>query len=348
MSPSYTRDYPLVAKRGEARWSRMWTAMCFWISPRASRCVSTGHCHPKVVAAIQQQAGGTDSHVRNGFLLSERGAKLAEKLASIAPGKEAKRVYFGNSGAEAVEAAIKLARYHTRRDKVIAFYGCVSRADDGRAFADGEQGSAAQGIWRLARRRDSHAVSRHLSRIARQWIPRRSAADCLAYLENEIFKRRLILKKWRRFSSSRFRARVATCRRRWNFCRGCRQICRKHGIMLVADEVQSGMGRTGKWWACGSRGDRAGHHLHGEGNCVGNAAERDDRARERDGLEAGRACVDVWRQSGVHRGVAGDDRVAGARIHGKRADALGEYIFEADREMVAETSRTSAMCAGAG
>ena len=85
--------------------------------------VATGHCHPDVVAAIQQQAAelihisGTDFYIPNMV-------ELAEKLAAIAPMKGAKKVYFGNSGAEAIEAAIKLARYHTRREKFIAFYGC--------------------------------------------------------------------------------------------------------------------------------------------------------------------------------------------------------------------------------
>src|SRR5574337_1323553 len=85
--------------------------------------VSTGHCHPEVVAAIQKQAAelihmsGTDFYYPNMV-------ELAEKLAAVAPGKEPKRVFYGNSGTEAVEAAIKLARYHTRRDKLIAFYGC--------------------------------------------------------------------------------------------------------------------------------------------------------------------------------------------------------------------------------
>src|ERR1700733_5633658 len=123
MSPSYTRDYPLVAKRGRGAVVEDVDGNRFLDFAAGIAVCSTGHCHPKVVAAIQEQAAelihmsGTDFYYPNMV-------ELAEKLASIAPGKSAKRVYFGNSGTEALEAALKLSRYHTRRDKVIAFYGC--------------------------------------------------------------------------------------------------------------------------------------------------------------------------------------------------------------------------------
>src|ERR1700675_1879164 len=123
LSPSYTRDYPLVAKRGHGAVIEDVDGNSFLDFAAGIAVVSTGHCHPDVVAAIQKQAAelihmsGTDFYYPNMV-------ELAEKLASIAPGKEPKRVYFGNSGTEAVEAAIKLAKYHTKRDKLIAFYGC--------------------------------------------------------------------------------------------------------------------------------------------------------------------------------------------------------------------------------
>ncbi len=122
ISPSYTRSYPLVAKRGRGALVEDVDGNIFLDFAAGIAVVATGHCHPEVVAAIQEQAAklihmsGTDFYYPNM-------AALAEKLAAIAPGKEAKRVYFGNSGTEAVEAAIKLARYHTRRNKIIAFYG---------------------------------------------------------------------------------------------------------------------------------------------------------------------------------------------------------------------------------
>src|SRR6201997_5421574 len=122
VSPSYTRDYPLVAKQGRGATIEDVDGNTFLDFAAGIAVVATGHCHPEVVAAIQKQAAelihmsGTDFYYPN---LVE----LAEKLASIAPGKTPKRVYFGNSGAEAIEAAIKLVKYHTKRDKLIAFHG---------------------------------------------------------------------------------------------------------------------------------------------------------------------------------------------------------------------------------
>ncbi len=123
ISPSYTRGYPLVAKSGQGATITDVDGNVFLDFAAGIAVVATGHCHPDVVAAIQKQAAelihisGTDFYIPNMV-------ELAEKLAKIAPGSEPKKVYFGNSGAEAIEAAMKLARYHTRREKFIAFYGC--------------------------------------------------------------------------------------------------------------------------------------------------------------------------------------------------------------------------------
>ena len=123
ISPSYTRSYPLVAKSGRGAMVEDVDGNVFLDFAAGIAVVATGHCHPRIVAAIQKQAAelihisGTDFYLPNMV-------DLAERLAAVAPGKEPKKVYFGNSGTEAIEAAIKLARYHTRRDKIIAFYGC--------------------------------------------------------------------------------------------------------------------------------------------------------------------------------------------------------------------------------
>src|SRR6202022_4000447 len=123
ISPSYTRCYPLVAKSGRGAIVEDVDGNTFLDFAAGIAVVSTGHCHPRVVDAVQKQAAellhisGTDFYLPNIV-------ELAERLAAVAPGKEPRKVFFGNSGTEAVEAAIKLARYHTRRDKIIAFYGC--------------------------------------------------------------------------------------------------------------------------------------------------------------------------------------------------------------------------------
>src|SRR5437588_7561827 len=121
ISPSYTRSYPLVAKRGHGVVIEDVDGNEFFDFSAGIAVTSTGHCHPEVVAAIQKQAGelihmsGTDFYYEN--LIT-----LAERLARIAPMSGPVRAYYGNSGAEAIEAAIKMARYHTKRQGNIAFH----------------------------------------------------------------------------------------------------------------------------------------------------------------------------------------------------------------------------------
>src|SRR5690242_8878678 len=112
MSPSLTRDYPLVAERASGAIVEDPDGNTFLDFAAGIAVCSTGHCHPQVVAAIQKQAAEL-LHMSGTDFYYEGMPKLAAKLSEIAPGKEAKRVYFGNSGAEAIEAAIKLAKYHT-------------------------------------------------------------------------------------------------------------------------------------------------------------------------------------------------------------------------------------------
>src|SRR6201984_3510628 len=122
MSPSYTRDYPLVAKRGHGAIVEDVDGNAFLDFAAGIAVCSTGHCHPKVVAAIQQQAAEL-IHMSGTDFYYEHMVTLAERLSAIAPMKGPHKVYYGNSGAEAIEAALKLARYHTKRQNIIAFSG---------------------------------------------------------------------------------------------------------------------------------------------------------------------------------------------------------------------------------
>jgi 4-aminobutyrate aminotransferase len=247
VSPSYTRDYPLVAKQGRGAVIEDVDGNTFLDFAAGIAVVATGHCHPEVVAAIQKQAAelihmsGTDFYYPN---MSE----LAQRLASIAPGKEQKLVYFGNSGAEAVEAAIKLAKYHTKRDKVIAFHGAfhgrtmgalsltASRAVQRKGF-----GTLLSGVFHMPfpdTYRGTYGVR-----------PESASADCLSYLVNELFRRRVDPDEVAAIFIEPIQGEGGYLPAPVEFLQGLEKICRKNGIMLVADEVQSGMGRTGKWWA---------------------------------------------------------------------------------------------------
>src|SRR5262252_3019417 len=122
ISPSYTRSYPLVARRGQGAVIEDVDGNEFLDFSSGIAVTSTGHCHPEVVAAIQKQAGelihmsGTDFYYKSMVT-------LAERLSKIAPMKGPHKFYYANSGTEAIEAALKLARYHTKRQNVIAFLG---------------------------------------------------------------------------------------------------------------------------------------------------------------------------------------------------------------------------------
>src|SRR5664279_1226224 len=122
VSPSYTRSYPLVASRGEGAIVEDVDGNRFLDFNAGIAVVATGHCHPRVVEAIQGQAARL-IHMSGTDFYYEGLVGLAEKLAEIAPGDGLRRVSFGNSGAEAIEGCIKLARWSTKRDKIIAFFG---------------------------------------------------------------------------------------------------------------------------------------------------------------------------------------------------------------------------------
>ena len=218
VSPSYTRDYPLVAKTGRGAVVEDVDGNTFLDFAAGIAVVATGHCHPQVVAAIQKQAAEL-IHMSCTDFYYEGTVELAEKLASIAPGKSAKRVYFGNSGTEAVEAAMKLARYHTKRDKFIAFHGCFHGRTIRLAFTHGEQSRSAEKFRLAARRSVSCAVSEHVSRRLRRASGKRRGR-CLGVHRERTFQAALRSRgcgrDFRRADSGRGRI---SRRRRRNFCR---------------------------------------------------------------------------------------------------------------------------------
>jgi 4-aminobutyrate aminotransferase len=247
VSPSYTRDYPLVAKIGRGAMIEDVDGNTFLDFAAGIAVCATGHCHPEVVAAIQKQASelihmsGTDFYYPN---LVE----LAEKLSSIAPGKGPKRVYFGNSGAEAIEAAIKLVKYHTKRDKLIAFHGAFHGRTMGALSLTASRSIQRKGFGTLLSG-VFHMPFPDTYRGTYGIRPESASADCLSYLENELFRRRVDPEEVAGIFIEPIQGEGGYLPAPADFLQGLQRICRKYGIMFVADEVQSGMGRTGKWWA---------------------------------------------------------------------------------------------------
>lgn len=252
ISPSYTRDYPLVAKTGRGAMVEDVDGNTFLDFAAGIAVVATGHCHPEVVAAIQKQAAELIHMSCTDFYFPGM-VDLAERLAAIAPGKQPKRVYFGNSGTEAVEAAIKLARYHTRRDKFIAFHGCFHGRTMGslsltasRAVQRKRFGALLGGVF--------HAPYPNTYRGGNGIRPEHAASDALAFIEGELFKRVVDPEDLAGIFVEPIQGEGGYLPAPAEFLQGLERLCRKHGILLIADEVQSGMGRTGKWWACDHAG----------------------------------------------------------------------------------------------
>src|ERR1700744_5801614 len=247
VSPSYTRDYPLVAKRGTGAMVEDVDGNVFLDFAAGIAVCATGHCHPDVVAAVQKQAAEL-LHMSGTDFYYEGMPKLASKLSAIAPGKETKRVYFGNSGAEAIEAAIKLAKYHTGRDKIIAFEGAFHGRTMGALSLTSSKYTQRKGFGTLLSG-VFHMPYPDSYRGMYGKGPETVTQDCLWYLEHELFKRRVDPEEVAGKFVEPIQGEGGDMPAPKEFLQGLQAICRKYGIMLVADEVQSGMGRTGKWWA---------------------------------------------------------------------------------------------------
>ena len=142
VSPSLPRAYPLVAARAQGAIVQDVDGNRFLDCAAGIAVCSTGHCHPRVVSAIQEQAGRL-LHICGADYYDTLYVALAERLAKLMPGDAPHKVFLGNSGAEAVEAALKLARYQTGRSQLLAFFG---------SLADRQQADLPSRFWPLAAR----------------------------------------------------------------------------------------------------------------------------------------------------------------------------------------------------
>jgi 4-aminobutyrate aminotransferase len=247
MSPSYTRDYPLVAKRGRGAVVEDVDGNSFLDFAAGIAVCSTGHCHPKVVEAIQKQAAEL-IHMSGTDFYYESLPQLAERLVATMPGVEHKKVFFGNSGTEAVEGAIKLARYATKRDKLIAFYGGFHGRTMGSLSLTASKSTQRKGFGGLLSGVE-HIHYPYAYRCAHGHGAETCGAEILEMLENDMFKRLFDPEDVAGIIIEPIQGEGGYIAAPKFFLQELQRICRKYGIMLIVDEVQSGMGRTGKWWA---------------------------------------------------------------------------------------------------
>src|ERR1700674_3500022 len=252
MSPSYTRSYPLVAKRGLGVIVEDVDGNTFLDFSAGIAVVSTGHCHPRVVAAIQKQAAEL-IHMSGTDFYYESMPQLAERLGRTMLGAESKKTFFTNSGTEAVEGAIKLARYTTKRDKFIAFYGCFHGRSMGALSLTASKSTQRQGFGALLSGIE-HIPYPYAYRCAYGHTAETCGAEILEQLEGQIFKRLFDPEEVAGIIIEPIQGEGGYVAAPDFFLQELQRICRQHGIMLIMDEVQSGMGRTGKWGACENSG----------------------------------------------------------------------------------------------
>ncbi len=249
ISPSYTRDYPLVVKRGEGMIVEDVDGNRFLDFSAGIAVVSTGHCHPDVVRAIQKQAE-TLIHMSGTDFYYPVMAQLAEKMAAITPGKFPKKVYFGNSGTEAVEAAMKLARYHTRRHRFIAFYGSFHGRTFGSLSLTSSKAVQRNGFGPLLSG-VSHVAYPNPYRCPSHNPPNQCACACECTSASEkMFKTAVPPEDVAAIVVEPIQGEGGYVVPPANFLDELRRLADRHGILLIFDEVQCGMGRTGKMWAC--------------------------------------------------------------------------------------------------
>ena len=244
-SPSLTRAYPLVAESGAGMLVTDVDGNTFLDFAAGIAVCSTGHSHPKVVAAIKEQADRL-IHIAATDFYEPRYVDFMERLAAIAPFKEKARVFITNSGTEAVEGAIKLARYHTHRSGIIAFEGGFHGRTMGALSLTNSKVKQRAGFGPLLPM--VHHAPFPRVRSWREGSGGDGSAE-LEYLQKTLFGRQIAPSDVAAIVIEPIQGEGGYFPAPASFLRALRAICDEHGILLIADEIQSGMGRTGRWWA---------------------------------------------------------------------------------------------------
>ena len=252
VTPSYPRpSFKLVAEQAEGVWVTDVDGNIFLDCNAGVAVCSTGHCHPEIVRAIQEQTAklihmcGTDYYYRHM-------PALARKLDEIVPIKSPTRTHFANSGTEAIETALKLAMHATGREKFIAFFN---------SFHGRTLGSLSLTSSRIAQRRGFRRQALDVTHVPYAYCLRcpfnlgkcDDGSCCLGsidWIENRLFKTTLPPEECAGIVVECVQGEGGYVPAPKEFLQGLRRICDEHGIMLIVDEVQSGMGRTGKMFAC--------------------------------------------------------------------------------------------------
>jgi 4-aminobutyrate aminotransferase len=247
VSTSYTRDYPLVIARGDGALVEDVDGNVFLDCTAGIAVASTGHSHPDVVRAIIDQAGKF-LHMSGTDFYYEPQVRLGEELSAIAPMPGPHRTFFANSGTEANEAALKLAKYYTKRQNILAFLG---------AFHGRTMGSLSLTASKPAQRRGFapfvpgvyHAPYPNCYRCPVNATPAACAAECLRFIEEQIFVHLVSPDEVAAIVVEPIQGEGGYIVPPDVFHQRLRALASRYGMLLIVDEVQSGMGRTGKMFA---------------------------------------------------------------------------------------------------
>jgi 4-aminobutyrate aminotransferase len=247
-APAYGRVYPLVVERASGTTVEDVDGNLFLDFMAGIAVAATGHSHPRVVQAIEAQARKF-LHICGSDYYYEPMVELAEKLSRYAPGAAPKKVFFTNSGTETVEAAFKLARYHTRRQHVVAFHGAFHGRTMGalsltasRASHRAYFGPLIPGVH--------HVPYGFCRRCAYDRSYGSCAVECISRIEDVLFQHEVKPDEVAAIFFEPIQGEGGYLVPPPEFLHNLRDLCRKHGILLIADEIQSGFGRTGKMFAC--------------------------------------------------------------------------------------------------
>lgn len=247
ISPSYPRGYPFAMDHGKG--TEVWDVdgNRFLDFMAGIAVTSTGHAHPKVVKAIQEQAEKF-IHISSDFY-HEKWIQLGEKLAEIAPFDDYGVSFMTNSGTEAVETAIKLARYHTGRSNFIGFTGAFHGRTMGAVTFTASKPKYHKGFYPLM----NGVLHAPYPNPYRPMLERRKGEDdgqtVVRYIEDQILGHILPPEEVAGILVESIQGEGGYIVPPAGFYPALRELCDKYDILLIVDEVQSGMGRTGKWWA---------------------------------------------------------------------------------------------------
>jgi 4-aminobutyrate aminotransferase len=247
ISPSYGRFYPLVVESGKGCIVKDVDGNEYIDFNSGLVCMGVGHNHPKVVAAIKNQCDRFLHYSNTDFYYREV-VDLAEKLVQITPGGPEKKVYFGNSGAEAVEAAVKLAKWHSRRQLFIGFTGAFHGRTIGALSFTASKPTQKRYFFPLMPG-VTHVPYAYCYRCPFKLTYPECHYWCVDFIDEYVLQKYVPPEDTAAILFESIQGEGGYVVPPPEYFQRMKKLADKYGLLLIDDEVQSGMGRTGKWFA---------------------------------------------------------------------------------------------------